>query len=169
MVFARSSIRASIWKLFPRQLLFPQTPGDCGRDAQLAHSLFKFLKNPPLTRAPCGHQGSEPSGIWGQWHCWESLCQRAWASLSCSLSVLQVAGCVPAGTAMAVAHARARLGCCSQSQALFEHEPEHHLHSVAAPVPTLTQAHLLLQQRSSPVFPPPVSSKCLGSFPPSLV
>lgn len=82
--------------------------------------------------------------------------------------MLQVAGCVPAGTAVAVAHARARLGCCSQSQALFEHEPEHHLHSVVAPVPTFTWAHLLLQQHSSPVFPPPVSSKCLGSFPPQL-
>lgn len=39
--------------------------------------------------------------------------------------------------------------CCSQSQALCEHEPEHHLHSVLAPAPTLTWAHLLLQQPST--------------------
>lgn len=39
--------------------------------------------------------------------------------------------------------------CCSRSQALFEREPEHHLHSVVAPAPTLAWAHLLLQQPST--------------------
>lgn len=44
MVFARSIVRARICKLFARQLLCTQTPGGCGRDAQLVPSLFKLPK-----------------------------------------------------------------------------------------------------------------------------
>lgn len=149
MVFARSSIRAGIWKWFPRQLLFTQTPGDCGRDAQPAHSLFKFLKNPLLTRAPFGHQGPEPTGIWGQWDCWGGPCQRAWASVSSSLSGLQVAGWVPAGTAVAVARARARLVMLQPEPSPVGTWARAPPALVVAPAPTLTCHHLLLQQPST--------------------
>lgn len=181
MVFARSSIRASISKLFPRRLLFTQTPGDCGRDAQLAQSV-QVLEKPFSHQGPFWPPGPRAHRYLGSVGL---LGKPMLESLGFSqLQFVGAAGLWPCSSR----HSRGRGSRQSQAGgAAAGAKPcwnvsHNHLHSGVAPAPTLTWAHLLLQQPSThisfllyqtstwalspPAWCNPQRSPCLQGWPP---
>lgn len=168
-VFARSVIRARICKRFARQLLCTQTPRGCGRDAQLAPSLFKLLKTssshqgPFWPLRPGAHRYLRSAGLLGE-PMLENLGFNQLRFVSAAGPWLRFSG-----------HSRCRGSCQDQaddadagSKPWLKVSRTTTCTQRLAPAPTLARPHLLLRQPGTRAFFSSSIVQLTGLFHPQL-